>query len=143
MSDSPKLGAVAVVLHENLVLLVKRKKNPNAGLWGFPGGHVELGETGLECAVRELYEETSVVAEPIRYLTNIDLIHQADDGSVAFHYLLAVVHCRYQKGHPVAGDDAADAAWFSIPDVLSNTLKVTEGVREITQILIREHPQNN
>lgn len=135
MPDSPKLGAVAVVIQDNCVLLVKRKKNPNMGLWGFPGGHVELGETGLECAARELLEETSITADPIRYLTNIDLIQSADDGSVAVHYLLAVVHCQYQKGAPVAGDDAADAAWFSVTDILSNNVEMTENVQEIVLLI--------
>jgi len=132
---TPKIGAVAAVIHNGAVLLVQRKKNPNSGLWGFPGGHIELGETGLECAARELLEETSITADPIRYLTNIDLIQRADDGSVAVHYLLAVVHCQYQKGDPIAGDDAADAAWFPVTDILSNNVEMTESVQEIVLLI--------
>lgn len=140
MSDSPKLGAVAVVIHNNAVLLVQRKKNPNEGLWGFPGGHIELGETGLDCAARELREETGIIAEPIRYVTNIDLIRHSDSGSVEVHYLLAVVHCRYQRGEPIAADDAADAAWFSIPEILANKVAMTNNVQEITLMLNSEKP---
>ena len=135
MSDVPKLGAVAVVMHNNAVLLVQRKKNPNAGLWGFPGGHVELGETGLECAIRELFEETGVTATPMRYVTNVDLIRHTGNGSVEVHYLLAVVECQYQKGEPVAADDAKDAAWFSIPDILANKIEMTDNVQKITLML--------
>ena len=109
----PKLGAIAIVLHEGRFLLVKRKKEPNANTWGFPGGHVELGETALDAAVRELAEETGVTGQAERYLTNIDVIVRGNDGTVRFHYLLAVVICRYQSGTPQAADDVSDAGWFT------------------------------
>ena len=109
----PKLGAIAVVHHEGRFLLVKRKKEPNAHTWGFPGGHVELGETALDAAVRELSEETGVVGTADRYLTNVDAITRDDDGAILFHYLLAVVICTYQSGTPKAADDASDAGWYT------------------------------
>jgi len=109
----PKLGAIAVVHHEERFLLVKRKKEPNANTWGFPGGHVELGETALAAAVRELAEETGVIGTAERYLTNVDAITYGGDGLVRFHYLLAVVVCTYQSGTPVAADDVSDAGWFT------------------------------
>lgn len=144
MPDSPKLGAVAVVIHNNSVLLVQRRKNPNKGLWGFPGGHVELGETGLECAARELLEETGITARPVRYVTNIDLIRYADKDSVAFHYLLAVVECQYQNGEPVAADDAENAAWFSIPNLIAdNEIETTDNVQEITLMIRPEYSQDS
>lgn len=110
---APRLGAIAVVYHEGQFLLVKRKKEPNANTWGFPGGHVELGETALDAAVRELHEETGVIGRAERYLTNIDAITRDGDGAVVFHYLLAVVACDYIEGMPVAADDVSDAGWFT------------------------------
>lgn len=109
----PKLGAIAVVQHQGQILLVQRRKEPNAGTWGFPGGHVELGETALDAAARELAEETGVIGTPLHYLTNVDAITRDADGGVAFHYLLAVVVCRYDGGTPIAADDAEDAGWFT------------------------------
>lgn len=108
----PKLGAIAVVHHQGRILLVKRKNEPNANTWGFPGGHVELGETALAAAARELAEETGVIGTPLDYLTNIDAITRDATGAVAFHYLLAVVACRYERGTPQASDDVSDAGWF-------------------------------
>jgi 8-oxo-dGTP diphosphatase len=113
----PKLGAIAIVFHEDRFLLVKRRKEPNARTWGFPGGHVELGETALEAAARELLEETGVIATPERYLTNIDAITCDGSGTVKFHFLLAAVLCTYQSGTPVAADDASDAGWFTAHEV--------------------------
>ncbi|PJI84679.1 ADP-ribose pyrophosphatase YjhB (NUDIX family) [Yoonia maricola] len=125
----PKLGAIAVVQHEERFLLVKRKKEPNAKTWGFPGGHVELGETALEAAVRELAEETGVVGRAERYLTNVDAITRDDDGEILFHYLLAVVICTYQSGAPVAADDVSDAGWFT-PDQAAK-LKQSPNLQQI------------
>ena len=109
----PKLGAIAVVHHGGRVLLVKRRNAPNANTWGFPGGHVDLGETALDAAARELTEETGVIGTPVGYLTNIDVITKDATGNVLFHYLLAVVACRYESGTPVAADDVSGADWFT------------------------------
>lgn len=127
----PKLAAIAVVIHEGSVLLVRRKKEPDAGRWGFPGGHVDPGETALAAAVRELAEETSVRAVPERYLTNLDIIVHDDAGALRFHFLLAAVLCRYESGVPVAADDVSDAAWFVMSEVAqldtsANVLKVID-----------------
>ena len=55
---------LAVVLRGEQALIVQRAQQPNAGRWGFPGGVLELGETVGEGAMRELLEETGIVAEP-------------------------------------------------------------------------------
>ncbi len=115
--NRPKLGAIAVVAHQGKVLLVKRRNEPNANTWGFPGGHVELGETALAAAARELAEETGVIANPRGYITNIDAITHDADGTVRFHYLLAAVRCDYVSGTPVAADDVSDAGLFTATEV--------------------------
>lgn len=129
----PKLGAIAVVHHKERFLLVKRKKDPNADTWGFPGGHVELGETALEAAVRELAEETGVIGKAEHYLTNIDAITRDTQGQILFHYLLAVVVCTYDNGEPVAADDVSDAGWF-MPDEVA-TLNQSPNVQTVIDLL--------
>lgn len=42
------------------ILLMRRNKQPNLGLWVAPGGKIEIHESPYECAVRELYEETGL-----------------------------------------------------------------------------------
>lgn len=49
-------GAICVS-PENTILLVKGRRS---GKWSFPKGHLETQETSLECALRELYEETGL-----------------------------------------------------------------------------------
>ena len=64
-------GAAAVVLWRGHVLLARRINPPDAGLWGYPGGHVDPGETAFQAAARELLEETSVVATPLALLDTL------------------------------------------------------------------------
>ena len=110
--DRPKLGALAVVPRGDAVLLVRRGRAPNRGLWGFPGGHVEWGETCAEAATRELVEETGVRARARRTLGVLDLIER-EGGAIAWHYVLVAVLCDWLAGEPMAADDAEDARWVS------------------------------
>jgi ADP-ribose pyrophosphatase YjhB (NUDIX family) len=122
------------VLRDNHVLLIKRKNEPDAGLWGFPGGHIERGETGLAAAARELQEETGVFATPVTYLTNLDVITYAPDGSVAFHFVLAAVLCEYQSGTPHAMDDALAADWVPVDDVMAHSIGLSRDVDHVLQL---------
>lgn len=128
MTGFPRLAGLAVTLRGDEVLLVRRRNPPDAGLWGFPGGHVEPGETALQCAARELAEETGVIATPRLYLDNIDVIHHSPEGRLEFHFLLTAVLCDYIRGEPVAADDALDAAWLPVTDVLAENLPLSSHV---------------
>lgn len=54
----------AIIINEGKVLICRRKKGlKNAGLWEFPGGKLEQGESLQECLERELFEELGVKAK--------------------------------------------------------------------------------
>lgn len=56
--DELKAGVAVIILNEeNQVLLQKRA---DVGLWGIPSGHIEIGETVSEAAMREVKEETNL-----------------------------------------------------------------------------------
>jgi 8-oxo-dGTP pyrophosphatase MutT (NUDIX family) len=67
----PACAAVVLDMDEEAVLLVRHYRHPvRKHLWEIPGGIIEDDETPEECAVREVTEETGVVArEPRRLLT--------------------------------------------------------------------------
>lgn len=53
----PLIVTAAVIRDEDRVLVARRKGSPLEGLWEFPGGKLEAGESPEECLARELKEE--------------------------------------------------------------------------------------
>ena len=137
--DRPKVGAIAVVLRDDAALMVQRGKEPNAGLWGFPGGHVECGETALEAAVRELDEETGVTATAAGYLTCLDVVGRDAQDRITHHYLLAAVLCHYVAGSPIAADDAADAEWIPLSEIAAASRPFSQNVDPVIAAALAHH----
>jgi ADP-ribose pyrophosphatase YjhB (NUDIX family) len=115
--ERPIVAVLAVVLRGDRALIVQRAQQPNVGRWGFPGGVLELGETVGEGAMRELFEETGIAADPAGVLNVNDAIHRDDEGRVQFHYTLIAVRGIWRSGDGVAADDAADCAWASRAEI--------------------------
>lgn len=134
----PVLGTIAVVCRhfggQDHVILVQRGKEPNAGWWGFPGGHVEMGETALQAAARELMEETGVSARPLEYLTNVDVISRGAPGTALRQYLLTVVLCEHLSGDPVPDDDAEQAEWIPVDGIETRGLQLLDQVGEVARL---------
>ena len=110
----PIPAVLAVVIRDEQALLIQRANPPDAGLWGFPGGKLEFGETLLAAAERELLEETGVRAVARRVFTALDAYDRTPDGVILQHFALIAVQCDWQGGEPVAADDALDARWMPV-----------------------------
>jgi 8-oxo-dGTP diphosphatase len=120
--DRPIVGVLAVVLRGDRALVVRRSNPPMPGRWGFPGGVLELGETVAEGAMRELFEETGVKAEPVGPLTVADSIDRDKEGRVRYHYALVAIIGRWLSGEGVRGDDAEEVAWLSPAEIIEQNL---------------------
>lgn len=91
--------ACALVDAEGRVLLAQRPPGKTlAGLWEFPGGKVEPGETPEETLVRELHEELGIVTQ-IPCLAPLTF---ASHGYETFHLLMPLYVCRRFEGIPRA-----------------------------------------
>lgn len=115
----PWVGVVVVVRRGREFLLTLRAKPPGAGVWGLPGGALQVGETALAAAEREVQEETGILCRPLRCFDCVDVIEHMPDGAVAYHFLLAAVVADWQSGEIRAADDARAARWFTLEDLAS------------------------
>jgi len=57
---NPKVVAATIPEQGGAILLTRRSINPGSGLWTFPGGFVDFGETVTDAAMRETFEETGL-----------------------------------------------------------------------------------
>jgi len=96
------------------ILLIKRKNPPFQGAWALPGGFLDMKETLVECALREMEEETSVSLDQ----KDLEFLLVADDPQrdPRTRVISAVYLAR---GHvnefsPEAADDAREVAWFPL-----------------------------
>jgi 8-oxo-dGTP diphosphatase len=76
----PKVGILAVINCNNMVLVGQRKGSHGDGEWAFPGGHLEYSEDPAECAARETLEETGIHLSgcPATYLGMTNDVFEAD-----------------------------------------------------------------
>ncbi|GLS86282.1 NTP pyrophosphohydrolase [Cypionkella aquatica] len=101
------VSAVALIDPEGRVLLAQRPEGKSlAGLWEFPGGKVEPGETPERALIRELKEELGIdtwqsCLAPLTFAS-----HTYDD----FHLLMPLFACRRWDGIPVP-QEGQKLAW--------------------------------
>ena len=108
---SPKLVVDIIVLRNDELLLVKRKKEPFMDCWALPGGFVEYGERTEHAAIRELKEETGLTALRCR-LFGI----YSDPGRDPRGHIISVAYEIEVADDeaPTGGDDAAEAAFHGV-----------------------------
>ena len=120
---APQVCVGAVALDAGRLLLIRRGHGPAAGRWSVPGGRVDWGETLAEAVLRELGEETGLDAvcdELLGWVERID----ADHHYVILDFRVSVL----DPADPVAGSDAAEAAWVALEDVAD--LNLVDGLAE-------------
>ena len=111
-------AAVAVVMHQRRVLLIRRGIRPYKGAWGFPGGFQDYGEALDETARREAREEAGVEIETGRVLF-VGLTR--DDPRKLVNVVVFLARPRSADANvavaTTAADDAADARWFGFDEL--------------------------
>lgn len=110
-SDGQNVGKVK----RQEILLIQRGKEPNKGMWAFPGGHMDADDDSIETAAkRELKEETGLVAKELRPVGVLSQQSQMDVPCVC-HVFVYPFWADGKEGNDVkAADDARNATWFEI-----------------------------
>jgi 8-oxo-dGTP diphosphatase len=124
---NPALTTDAIVLRKSAtnsgkfdILLIKRKNNPFKGCFAFPGGFVDYGEDPEHAVLRELKEETGLTGEAPVYLIAVQGDPNRDPRQHVVTVAYAVKVKEQNLGDLKAGDDASDATFCSLDQVLSN-----------------------
>lgn len=102
---------VDVIIETGEGILLIQRKNPPYG-WALPGGFVDYGETLETAARREALEETGMTVTSLRLLGCY-----SDPARDPRRHTISTVYIAEATGAPVAGDDAAEIAFFP-PDRL-------------------------
>lgn len=108
-------GVSVAILHEGRFLLVQRGREPSMGLYAFPGGRVDDGESDEQAVRRELAEETGLMVERVSPFKEFLLPGSPAGAFPAFRLL--VFRGSGPSGTLRAGDDAAAVGWFSLEEM--------------------------
>ena len=129
--DYPRVGVGAVVLSRGRVLLVRRGKPPGEGRWSLPGGLVDLGETSVDAARREVEEECGITVRIAGLAGVLDRVTRDAGGRVRYHWVL-VDYLAFPESDDdtiIAGDDAAEVRWVPINEV--DRMLTTDGLMDM------------
>jgi ADP-ribose pyrophosphatase YjhB (NUDIX family) len=107
----------ALVVDRDELLLVRRAREPGAGLWALPGGRVEAGETLAEAVVRELHEETGLEGVCGEFVGLVEII-EPDVHVVVLDFRAHLL----AHAEPTPGDDATEALWVPLGEVVDHLL---------------------
>lgn len=103
---------VAVIWNEQGQILIDRRRPEGllGGLWEFPGGKIEPGETVEQCIRREIQEELGIEIQVGDRLITIDHTY------THFRVTLNVHHCRYLSGEPQP-IECDEVRWVELADL--------------------------
>lgn len=110
----PKVAVIVRITRHDEVLLVKRAVDPEKGKWALPAGFVNAGEDPADAALREINEETGLIAENLRLL---DVFGNPGDGTAD----ILIAYAADAVGGDLQADDDAEAVGFFHRDHLPET----------------------
>tara|TARA_A100001037_G_scaffold168320_1_gene151175 strand:- start:419 stop:925 length:507 start_codon:yes stop_codon:yes gene_type:complete len=114
----PILTTMIYCIKHNCVLLMRRNKEPNLGLWVGPGGKIEDGESPYDCAIRELYEETGLIANTLSLKGLITEVSPRSD----WQWLIFIYVTEDFVGDLIQDDREGSLEWVELSDVMSKML---------------------
>jgi 8-oxo-dGTP pyrophosphatase MutT (NUDIX family) len=133
-----EFSAGGVVVDGERLAAIRPQGRP-AGHWALPKGAIDEGEKGIDAAVREVLEETGVVAEPVRRLEPIRYVYQR-----AGERIFKVV--TFWLMRPVGGElgaiaeemriEVAEAAWLPLRE--APELLAYRGERQLVAAMLEE-----
>ncbi len=124
---------IAVFNDKNEILLQQRA---DVGLWGLPGGILELGEETSQCAKREVFEETGLKTSNLK-LYNVysgkDMYWKYPDGNEFYFTSIIYITREYEGKITIEYTECRDVKFFdlnNLPEIMSTNIKMIENIVE-------------
>lgn len=122
----PQLAVSAGIFREGKILLVRRARDPARGVYTFPGGRVEFGESLTEALTREVREETGLAIEIAGLIGYREALPGRTGGHG--HFVILPFAARWVANEVALNDELDDARWLS-PGALGG-LPITHGLED-------------
>jgi 8-oxo-dGTP diphosphatase len=103
----PRLGCAGLIRRGDEVLMGKRNKEPNRGLWVLPGGGVEFCESFAKTLQRELVEEAGIQVDVHGVFNVYELINPPRE-----HRVIVYMNGSYRSGEPIASSDISEVRFI-------------------------------
>ena len=134
--DETSAGGLVVDVASGRAALIGRLDRRGRLLWSLPKGHIEAGETAEQAAVREVEEETGIIASVRAPLGSIDYWFVAEDRRIhktVHHYLLSALGGELSD----ADVEVTEVAWVPLAELDSRLAYADERrlVRRAAEIL--------
>jgi ADP-ribose pyrophosphatase YjhB (NUDIX family) len=136
-------GVAAIIRDADGRLLLQRRSDN--GLWGLPGGSVEIGESVRDAILREVREETGLAVEVVRLVgvysdPKIQIVRYPDGNVV--HYVSLLFACRILAGTLQTCDETLDLRFYdpaSLPEDLlpMHRIRIQDATAENPAAFIR------
>lgn len=111
-------AAVAIFNDQNEILMLHRADNNK---WTMPGGTLEFGESLIECAIREVHEETGldiVIQDIIGTYTNPNILVAYSDGEVRQEFTI-VYYAEINPDTVTLDSESSEYKWISLREVMN------------------------
>jgi len=123
---NPLPVALAIVIKDKQLLLIKRGIAPRKGSWASPSGFIETGETAEEACLRELKEETGVSGQIVKLAG----VARVEDKEIYGDMLIVMYVVKVDEGEPMPGDEVEAVRFFDMAELPDYYTKRFRGIIE-------------
>lgn len=134
-------GSIIIENEKGEVLLGRRTDNHK---WGYAGGSIELGETIEECAKRELYEETGLIADEIDFfmINSGEETHYTYPNGDEVYNVEIIYICRKYHGELCKQDEELEELRFFSMKEFPKMEEISDPIRPVFRKYL-EYRENN
>lgn len=107
--ERPKVGVGVIIENDKKEILIGKRKGSHSPYFSIPGGHLEMGETFEEAAIKEVFEETGLkIEDPVVISVTNNLRTFQESGR---HYISVILFADKFEGVPVVKEKDKCEGW--------------------------------